>query len=52
MHVTAIYPDESESEDLMGTEKTCKMLNLEAVLRMNAFKTVQISVLDLKRLKT
>uniref|UniRef100_A0A8D3DLB6 Collagen alpha-1(XII) chain n=1 Tax=Scophthalmus maximus TaxID=52904 RepID=A0A8D3DLB6_SCOMX len=24
--VTAIYPDESESEDLMGTERTCKIL--------------------------
>lgn len=24
--VTAIYPDESESEDLLGTERTCKML--------------------------
>lgn len=23
--VTAIYPDESESEDLLGTERTCKM---------------------------
>ena len=23
--VTAIYPDESESEDLQGTEKTCKI---------------------------
>lgn len=22
--VTAIYPDESESEDLLGTERTCK----------------------------
>uniref|UniRef100_A0A665VXT7 Collagen, type XII, alpha 1a n=1 Tax=Echeneis naucrates TaxID=173247 RepID=A0A665VXT7_ECHNA len=25
--VTAIYPDESESEDLMGTERTCKTPN-------------------------
>lgn len=25
--VTAIYPDESESEDLLGTERTCKTLN-------------------------
>lgn len=23
--VTAIYPDESESEDLLGTERTCKL---------------------------
>lgn len=22
--VTAIYPDESESEDLLGSERTCK----------------------------
>lgn len=27
VHVTAIYPDESESEDLMGTERTCKISN-------------------------
>lgn len=25
--VTAIYPDESESEDLLGTERTCKTHN-------------------------
>lgn len=25
--VTAIYPDESESEDLLGTERTCKIHN-------------------------
>lgn len=25
--VTAIYPDESESEDLLGTERTCKRNN-------------------------
>lgn len=23
--ITAIYPDESESEDLLGTERTCKI---------------------------
>lgn len=23
--VTAIYPDEAESEDLLGTERTCKL---------------------------
>lgn len=22
--ITAVYPDESESEDLMGNERTCK----------------------------
>lgn len=27
VRVTAIYPDESESEDLMGNERTCKILN-------------------------
>ena len=26
--VTAIYPDESESEDLLGTERTCKTRSL------------------------
>lgn len=25
--VTAIYPDESESEDLIGVEKTCNALS-------------------------
>uniref|UniRef100_A0A3B3U400 Collagen type XII alpha 1 chain n=1 Tax=Poecilia latipinna TaxID=48699 RepID=A0A3B3U400_9TELE len=28
VRVTAIYPDESESEDLIGTERTCKILKL------------------------
>ena len=27
--VTAIYPDESESEDLLGTERTCKKRRLK-----------------------
>uniref|UniRef100_A0A8D3A6H2 Collagen alpha-1(XII) chain n=1 Tax=Scophthalmus maximus TaxID=52904 RepID=A0A8D3A6H2_SCOMX len=33
--VTAIYPDESESEDLMGTERTCK-IRIPAALLPNA----------------
>lgn len=58
VHVTAIYPDESESEDLMGTERTCKTLNLAAVFITTSCKTefyklpAQISQLDLhKRLE-
>lgn len=32
--VTAIYPDESESEDLLGTEKTCKTRNYQQYLKL------------------
>uniref|UniRef100_A0A8C4DV43 Collagen alpha-1(XII) chain n=1 Tax=Dicentrarchus labrax TaxID=13489 RepID=A0A8C4DV43_DICLA len=33
--VTAIYPDESESEDLLGTERTCKMHTPAALIMIN-----------------
>lgn len=59
VHVTAIYPDESESEDLMGTERTCKAPKLAAVFRITSCKTAfyklpaRISQLDLhKRLES
>lgn len=54
--VTAIYPDESESEDLMGTERTCK-IRIPAALfltTINPFNTFLLSrltesVLDLTK---
>lgn len=46
--VTAIYPDEAESEDLLGSTRTCKfsMRGSQSLYDLNALKTSQTESLN------